>query len=103
MPATIGATNTSGYSVPTGCVLKKSAVKSSIGTVKYRSAAGVTIANIPTKIVTTTHTLDLVGAAALTAVTAGAFTSGTAKATSIRVSETAEGVPESTVTLTAFA
>jgi hypothetical protein len=103
MPATIGVTNLDGYTPPVGTVAKKCAVKATLGTLKYRNELGLTIRNIPLKIVATEQTIDLIGAAPLSAVTAAAFVADTYKITSIRVSETAEGVPESTVTRMKFA
>jgi len=103
MPATFGVTTIPAvFTVPTGCVVKKLTDKESIETVKYRSAVGITIRNIPKKLKMREVTIDMVGIAPLSLVAAGDFSDGVLKVVRVRNQETNDDVPASTATLKAY-
>jgi hypothetical protein len=101
MPATFGAT-TQGGTVPSGGYLRSSSKKESVETFPYRNASGVTTELLPGNMKTTEVTIEFHGDAALGSVTAGAFTGGTLKLVSAKVSQSNEGAPEGTHTYKSY-
>lgn len=102
MAATFGAIAVTGAAVPADCVLKSTSVKESIDTHTYRNASGVTAVAVPGKLVTTECSIEVTGKAPLT-LTAGAFSSGTYKQISAKVSEGNTEFPSSSITYKKFA
>lgn len=103
MAATFSVTTTpAGFTVPTGCVVKKISDKESIETVKYRGPTGVGIRNIPKKLKTREVTVDMIGITPLSLCVAGDFASGALKVVRVRNQEVGDDVPSSTVTLKAY-
>jgi hypothetical protein len=102
MAATFGATLPSNTVVGTDGLLRSVSTKESVETYPYRDGTGETKKFLPGNLTTTEVTVEFFGAADLSAVTAGAFTSNTLKMVSAKTTESNEGVPEGTHTYKAF-
>lgn len=87
MSATFGVTALNGLTAPEGGYVQESSTDSSVEVATIRNASGVTVKAVPKKVVTTNVSIKGKGGAALTAVTAGEFTLGTVKVTSVKNSE----------------
>jgi hypothetical protein len=97
MAATFGAGSVpSGTAVGSDGILRSVTTKESVDTYQLRGSTGVTEQLIPGKTKTTEVTVEFYGNANLSGVTAGAFTTGTLKMVSAKISESNEGVPEGT-------
>lgn len=102
MAATFGVTLIpSGFTKPTGCVIRQIGDKSSLEASKVRSELGVTVRNIPHRLVTREVTIDMDGIAPLSLAVPGDFAEGTLKVMRVRNQESNEEVPKSTVTMKA--
>lgn len=87
----------SGMTLPGDGLLRSVSTKESVETYSYRDATGETKVLLPGKVKTTETTAEFYGSPSLS-LSAGAFTGGTAKLVSAKVSETNEGVPEGSFT-----
>jgi hypothetical protein len=102
MPATFGVTLPTGAAAGTDGLLRSTSTKETVETFNYRDGTGVTKKLLPGKLKTTEVTVEFFGAATLSSVSAGAFTSGTLKMVSAKTSESGEGVPEGTHTYKSY-
>jgi hypothetical protein len=104
MAATFGVGSLpSGASAPANTAVKTASIKESVETYPYRDETGVTKKLIAGKLKTTEVTLDVIGSPSLAAVAAGAFSEGTLKMVSAKITESNEGAPEGSVTFKGFA
>ena len=102
MPATFGATLPTGTAIGSDGLLRSTSTKESVETFNYRDATGVTKQLLPGKLKTTEVTVEFFGGAALSSVSAGAFTNATLKMVSAKISQSVEGVPEGTHTYKSY-
>lgn len=104
MPATFGVTSIpTGFTKPTGCVIKQITDKESTETKKVRNELGKTIRNIPDKLKVREVTIEMSGIAPLSLAVEGDFTAGALKVLRVRNQETNEDVPVSTVGMKSYA
>jgi hypothetical protein len=102
MAATFGVTSIpAGFTKPTGCVIKQISDKTTLDTSKVRSELGVTVRNIPHRMITREVVIDMVGIAPLSLAVPGDFAEGTLKVMRVRNQEGNEDTPQSTVTMKA--
>jgi hypothetical protein len=95
MAATFGAgTLPTGTAIGTDGILRSVTTKESVDTFPLRDGTGVTKQLVPGKTKTTEITVEFYGNPNLASVSAGAFTLGTLKMVSAKLSESNEGVPE---------
>jgi hypothetical protein len=102
MAATFGATLPSGAAVGTDGLLRSTSSKVSVETYNYRDGTGETKEFLPGAMTTREVTVEFFGAPDLSDVAAGAFTVGTLKLVSAKLSESNEGAPEGTHTYKSY-
>lgn len=83
-------------------ILRSVTTKESVDTFPLRDANGVTVQLVPGKTKTTEITVEFYGDAVLSSVSAGAFSEGTIKMVSAKISQSNEGVPEGTHTYKSY-
>ena len=99
MAATFGAGSLpGGPAVGSDGLLRSHSTKESCETYSYRDGTGETKEFLPGALLTKEVSVEFYGSANLSGVAAGAFTAGTLKMVSAKVSESNEGAPEGTHT-----
>jgi hypothetical protein len=101
MAATFGATLPAGTATGAGGLLRSTSSKTSVETFNFRDSAGVT-KEFKSGLLSREVTVEFWGAADLSSVAAGAFTAGTLKMVSAKISESNDAIPAGTHTYKSY-
>ena len=98
MAATFGVANQTDLSAPTGGYINESSSDSSIEVATVEDENGVTVVAMAKKLITETQSIKGKGDPEISAVSAGAFSSGTAKIVEAKGTENHEDFPDFEIT-----
>lgn len=98
MSAHVGVDTTYNLTTPTVGYTSEAESDQSVDTAVVRDENGTVVIAVPKKLVTNTQTIKGKGDCQLSAVTAGAFASGTLKITSAKQTESADDFPDFEIT-----